>query len=106
MGVLENYVILETGIPTRVHFTDHHIESRTITDPQTGEPAKRKVLVFEVDSMDGRSIEAKYSTMSEKHAAQFEPYLGDKSYRNFEFTIVRSGEGFRTSYSITPTPPK
>jgi hypothetical protein len=104
MGVLENYVMLENNVPTRLHFTDHHIESRTITDPVTGEPAKRKVLVFEVDRMDGRAVEAKYSTMSEKHAAQFEPYLGEKSYRNFTFTIVRSGEGFRTSYSITPTP--
>lgn len=103
MGVLENHVILETGIPTRLHFRDHHIEKRTITDRQTGEPVGRKVLVFDVDRMDARPVEALYSTMSDKHANQFEPYLGDKSYKNFEFTIVRSGEGFRTEYSVTPT---
>jgi hypothetical protein len=104
MGVLQNYVMLETGVPTRVHFTDHHIERRTITDPVTGQPASRNVLVFNVDRMDGRPVDALYSVMAEKHAAQFEPYLKDKRYANFEFTIVRSGEGFRTSYSVTPTP--
>jgi hypothetical protein len=104
MGVLENYVMLETGIPTRLHFTDHHIERRTITDPGTGQPGTRSVLVLEADRMDGRPVAAKYSVMSQKHAAQFEPYLPDKKYTQFEFTIVRSGEGFRTTYSVTPTP--
>lgn len=103
MGVLENYVMLETGIPTRLHFIDHQIETRQITDPQTGQGTTRKVLVFNVDTMDGHPVSAKYSIMAEKHASQFAPYLADKSYRNFEFTIVRTGEGFRTSYSITPT---
>ena len=104
MGVLENYVILETGIPTRVHFTDHHIMKRTITDPLTGEPGTRNVLVFEVDRMDGRPVTAKYSTMSEKHATQFEPYLEGKVYRDYEFTITRTGEGFRTVYSVAVIP--
>ena len=104
MGVLENYVILESGIPTRLHFTDHRIERRTITDPVTGQPGSRNTLVFEVDRMDGRAVSAKYSTMAEKHAVQFEPYLKDKSYTRYEFTIVRTGEGFLTSYSLTPTP--
>jgi len=104
MGVLENYVILEPGIPTRLHFTDHHIERRTITDPVTGQAASRNVLLFEVDRMDGRPVQAKYSTMAEKHAAQFEPYLGDKSYIKFEYTITRTGEGFRTNYSLQVTP--
>jgi thiamine biosynthesis lipoprotein ApbE len=104
MGVLENYVLLETGIPTRLHFTDHRIERRLITDQQTGQPTTRNVLVLDVDRMDGRAVAAKYSVMAEKHAAQFEPYLADKSYTKFEFTIVRTGEGFRTTYSTTPTP--
>jgi thiamine biosynthesis lipoprotein ApbE len=104
MGVLENYVILETGIPTRLHFTDHRKERRPITDTQTGQPTTRNVLVFEVDRMDGRAVAAKYSVMAEKHATQFEPYLADKRYTRYEFTIVRNGEGYRTVYSLTPTP--
>jgi hypothetical protein len=106
MGVLENYAILETGIPTTLHFTDHHIETRGITDPATGQPTSRKVLVFEVDKMDGRPVAAKYSTMSEKHAAQFQPYLADKSYTKFEFTITKTGQSYRTSYSVAVTPVK
>jgi len=104
MGVLENYVILETGIPTRLHFTDHRIQRRTITDPITGEAGSRNVLVLEVDRMDGRPVIAKYSTMSEKHAAQFEPYLEEKRYRDYEFTITRTGEGFLTQYSVSVVP--
>jgi hypothetical protein len=104
MGVLENYVILETGIPTRLHFTDHRIQRRTITDPITGEPASRNVLVLDVDRMDGRPVVALYSTMSEKHATQFEPYLKEKRYRDYEFTITRTGEGFLTQYSVSVSP--
>lgn len=106
MTVLVNHVILETGVPARLHFTDHRIERRTITDPVTGEGASRQVLVFNVDRLDGHTVAAQYSTMSDKHASQFEPYLAEKQYRDFEFTIVRSGEGFRTSYSVHVTPLK
>lgn len=102
--VLENYVILETGVPARVHFTDHVIMTRTITDPVTGGPATRKVLVLEVDRLNGKEVAAKYSTMAEKHAGQFQPYLADKSYRDYDFVITKTGEGFRTSWSVQVIP--
>lgn len=102
--VLENYVILEEGIPARLHFTDHVIQKRTITDPLTGEPATRNVLVFEVDRLNGREVFAKYSIMAEKHAGQFKPYLDKKAYRGYDFGITRTGEGFRTSWSVQVIP--
>lgn len=104
--VLENYVILETGVPARVHFTDHAIQRRTTTDPLTGEPTTRNVLVFEVDELNGRAVFAKYSIMAEKHAGQFKPYLEDKSYPNYDFVITKIGEGFRTSWSLQVLPRK
>jgi len=104
MGVLQNYVILEQGIPTRLHFTDHHIERRSITDPVTGQAGSRNTLVFDVDRMDGVGVMSKFSTMAEKLAAKFEPYLADKSYTKFDFTITQTGEGFRTVYTVTVTP--
>lgn len=104
--VLENYVLLETGVPARVHFIDHVIQRRTVTDPITGGPATRNVLVFDVDLLNGREVAAKYSIMAEKHAGQFSAYLADKSYRDFDFLITRTGEGFRTSWSLQVLPRK
>jgi len=66
--VLENYVMLETGVPARLHFSDHVIQRRTVTDPITGGPTIRNVLVFDVDLLNGRDAAAKYSIMAEKHA--------------------------------------
>lgn len=102
--VLENYIILEPGTPARLHFTDHAIVAKPITDPLTGQPATRNALVFEVDRLGARSVNAKYSTMSEKHAAQFEPYLSDKSYRDYDFLITMTGEGFRRSWTVQAIP--
>jgi hypothetical protein len=104
--VLENYVLLETGKPARVHFVDHVIQKRTVTDPITGGPTTRSVLVLDVDRLNGREVTSKYSIMAEKHAGQFEPYLKDKSYRDYDFVITRSGEGFRTSWAVQVIPLK
>ena len=102
--VLENYVILKTGVPARLHFTDHYIETRTVTDRTTGSPTSRRVLVFQVDSLDGRPVAAKYSTMAEKHAAQFQAYLADKSYRDYDFIITKTGEAYLTQWSVMALP--
>ena len=104
--VLENYVILTTGVPGRLHFTDHVIMARTITDPITGGPTTRNVLIFEVDQFNGKSVAAKYSIMAEKHASQFVPYLDDKSYRDYDFIITPVGEGFRRTWSMQVLPRK
>lgn len=102
--VLQNYVMLEPGIPAKLHFYDHHIEKRTITDPVTGQPGIRSVLVLEVDRLNDSPVVARYSTMAEKHAQQFSPYLTDKSYRGFDFTMTVQGEGFRRSWTVQVTP--
>ena len=102
--VLQNTIILQEGVPARLHFTDHRIESRTITEPTTGRPAIRQVLALSVDTMDGRPVSAEFSTMAEKLAGQFEPYLKDKSYRGYDFTITQFGDGFTRSWSVKATP--
>jgi hypothetical protein len=102
--VLQNIIVLEPGVPAKFHFYDHHIDTRTITDPVTGQPAIRHVLVFNVDRLNDQPVESTYSTMAEKHASQFSPYLVDKSYRNFDFTITVQGEGFRRSWTVQVTP--
>lgn len=104
MGVLQNYVELQEGVPTRLHFRDHQLVRKTITDPVTLQPASRNTLVFEVDTVDGQEVEAKYSIMAEKLASQFEPYLKDKSYRSYNFTITVHGEGFRRTWTVLVSP--
>lgn len=102
--VLENYVKLQNNIPARMHFSNHVIASRTITDPVTGQTGIRKVLEFQVDRLDGKPVMSTWSTMAEKLAQQFEPYLKDKSYTRYEIIITQSGEGFMRRWSTQFVP--
>lgn len=102
--VLQNIVILENNVPARFHFANHAIETRTITDPNTGRPGLRRVLVFDVDSLGGRPVVSKFSTMAEKLAGNFEPYLGDKSYVNYDFIITQLGDGFQRRWTVQVIP--
>mgnify|MGYP001619886329 CR=1 FL=1 len=71
--VLQNYVILQPGVPARLHFTDHDIQVVTVTDPTTGKPTPKNRLVFHVDELNGQKVISQYSTLSQKHAADFAP---------------------------------
>jgi len=102
--VLENIVKLEDGIPAKLHFWDHRIERRTITDAATGAPTIRQVLVLEVDTLNDRAVAARLSTMASKLADKFSAYLPDKSYRNYDFVITQRGEDFRRSWSVKAIP--
>lgn len=104
--VLQNNIILQDGIPARLHFTNHTISDRTITDPSTGGPAIRTTLEFEVDRLDARPVDARFSTMAEKLAQNFAPYLPDKRYRDFDFVITQTGEGYRRAWSVQAIPKK
>jgi hypothetical protein len=98
--VLQNYVILEDGKPARLHFTDHTIERRVITDAKTLQPVARQTLVLHVDRLDGRAVEASLSTMAKGLADQFEPYLKDKAYRNYEVLITQRGDEFQRRWTV------
>jgi len=91
--VLENYVKLMPGVPVRLHFVDHSIIERQITDPIRGVPVKRRSLVFYVDERDGVKVDLMYSVVSEKHADDFAGYLPDKSYVRYTFTVVKDAAG-------------
>ena len=98
--VLQNIVMLINDKPARMHFTDHTIETRTITDTTSRQPEPRQTLVFNVDRLDGAAVQAKFSTMAEKLALNFKPYLEDKSYRSYEIIITQSGVGFQRRWSV------
>jgi len=92
--VIENWVKLEPGRPKRLHFKDHVIASRQITDPIRGVPATRQGLIFYVDEEDGTRVDKMYSVLSEKHASDFEGYLPDKRYLGYTFVIIKDAPGF------------
>jgi hypothetical protein len=102
--VLQNYVELKDGVPAKMHYLDHIIETRTITDPVSRRTEPRNVLVFTVDRLNDREVFAKFTTMAEKLASEFSPYLPDKSYRNFDFIITQRGEGYRRAWTVLRTP--
>lgn len=102
--VLQNYIILEEGIPAALHFTDHAITAREITDPVTQETKIVNALVFTVDELNGRPVSAHYSTVSEKHALTFQPYLAGKKYTGYTFVITQVGKGFRRDYQVQVIP--
>lgn len=104
MTVLQNYVILEPDVPARLHFIDHRIVRKTITDPATGQPTARNTLELTVDRLDGREVESVLSIMAEKFASLLEPYLKDRSYKDYEFLITVTGEGFRRQFTVQPIP--
>ena len=101
---LGNIVILEEGIPERMHFKNARIEARDITDVQTGQPTVRNALVFDVDEHNGAPARATFSTLAEKLYAKLEPYLKDKAYLNYDFVITKTGKGYRTTFPMMVLP--
>ena len=102
--VLQNYVVLQNDVPARVHFTDHRIEDRTITSPDTLRPTIKRTLIFEVDRLNGLPVQAILSTMAEKLASQFLPYLDKKLYTSYEFVITQRGDGFLRKWTVQAIP--
>ena len=110
---LQNYVIFTSGVPERLHFTDHSYEQRTITDKVTLRPTPRNILVMSVDEINGRKTDihglpiiAKLSAMAEGLAAKLEPYLPNKDYLRYDFIITQTGTDFLTRYTVQVLPRK
>jgi len=101
---LGNIVILQTGQPERMHFSDHTIETRTITDPASARPQVRNTLVMEVVILNGARVNARFSTMAEGLYSKLEPYLAGRKYLDYDFTITAVGEGFQRKYTVLVTP--
>jgi hypothetical protein len=97
--VMMNYVVLQTGVPTRMHFVSHEIKTPTITDPVSRRAKQVNTLVFQVDQLNGKDVIAYYSITSQKHAADFLPFLPDK-YKNYDFIITIVGEGYLRDWQV------
>ena len=98
--VLMNYIALQPGIPTRMHFTDDYIIDRTIADRESGKTKRIKSLVFQVDELDGEDVSRTFSVMSQKLAAHLEPYLAERQYRGYDFIITQMGAEFYKDWNV------
>lgn len=77
----------------RLHFSDHAILKRQITDPVRNVPVERESLLLYVDRVDGGSVDKIYSILSQKHAAEFAGYLEGKRYKAYEFIVIKDAAG-------------
>jgi hypothetical protein len=102
--VLQSYVEIKPGVPARMHFVDHWVETITATDPVAGRPLPKRRLRFAVDELNGQATTTYWSTMSQKLAAVFEPFLVDKKYRDYDFIVTLQGSGWQTEYQVQPVP--
>ncbi len=102
--VLRNYIELQDGVPARFHFFDHSFQDRTIISPDTNQPTLKRTLVMNVDRLNGLPIQTVLTTMAEKLASQFEPYLADKSYTRYEFVITQRGNGMLRKWTVMTIP--
>jgi len=98
--VLQNFVTLQEGVPAVMHFTEHVLAEREITDPLTGRPKTITVLELTVDALNGAAVNATFSVTSEKLAQALQPLLAGNAYRNFNVIVLKSGKGYRTEYEV------
>lgn len=102
--VLANYVELQPGVPTRMHFSDSYFIERLIYDRETKGKKTIRSLVFWVDRLGGEPSARTFSILSQKLASQLQPYLEKEQFKNWEFIITKEGEGFGTEYQVETKP--
>jgi len=90
---ISNWVKLEPGKEKRLRFSGHVIVKKQITDPITKAPKTVEALEFDVALEDGSPTTRRFSVVSEKLAGDLGPYLIDKRYLRYEFTIVKDAPG-------------
>ena len=86
---LDNWVKLELGTRKTLHFRDHRVTEREITDPFWKTPRVVTSLLFLVDREDGVTVDKTLSITSERLASEFEPYLADRSYTLYEWVLAK-----------------
>lgn len=98
--VLANYVRLDPGVPTRMHFTDDYWIDRRIAERESGGSKRVRGLVFQVDELEGEDTARTFSVLSQKLQAALQPYLKDQLYLKYDLIITKMGEGFLTDFNV------
>jgi hypothetical protein len=98
--VLMNYIQLVAGVPTRMHFTDDYVITRTILEKESGKDKPITGITFWVDELNGEPAARTFSILSQKLAAHFEPFRKGKEYIKYDFIITQMGDGFMKDWNV------
>lgn len=93
MSTLGNWVVLEPGVPKKLHLKEHKFASRSITDSIFGGTREVRSLVFLVDEEDDAAVDKMYSVVSDRLASDLSGYLEGHRYRGYSFTIIKDAPG-------------
>lgn len=97
-----NYIELQPGVPTRMHFTDWYFTVREIQDKESGKIKPIKSVVFWVDELNGEDVARNLSILSKKLMSHMIPFLPNKDYINYDFIITKMGNGFFADFNVQP----
>lgn len=100
----ENWVIFKPGQRKTLHFYDHAMVERVITDPVTKTPKRVKTLVLYVDEEDGVKVEKMLSLLSYSLAQKIAAYIPGKAYTRYKFTIEKPLDKFAKPELVEVTP--
>ena len=102
--LLDNVVVLPEGRAVELHFTDHWLGALRMRDPIIGLERDVQTLAFTVDEEDGRRVSKIYYVTSDRHAADFRPYLEDGSYTRYTWAIIARGRGLLRTFTTIRLP--
>ncbi|OGN97561.1 MAG: hypothetical protein A2Y89_06760 [Chloroflexi bacterium RBG_13_51_18] len=100
--VLMNYIQLQAGVPTRMHFSDDYVIERTILERESGKEKIVTSLVFWCDELNGEPAARTFSILSQKLRAHFEPYRKGKKYADYDFIVTGMGSGWYSDWNVQP----
>jgi hypothetical protein len=102
--LLDNVVQLQPGQPKELHFTDHAFGPVVMPDPIVGIERPVETLTFVVDLEDGRPVNKVYYVTADRHARDFGPYLAERTYRDYTWTMTVRGEGLGRIFTTVRLP--
>ncbi len=100
--MLMNFIALQEGVPTRMHFSDLYQMQRMIQDRELGVEKEVDSRVFFVDRLEGRPSGRTFSILSQKLWAQLRPFIPNRRFMEYEFIIPKEGSGYSPEYRVQP----
>lgn len=102
--VERNWVVIETGVPKRLHIIEHLVTPRKIRDPHFDVEKEVEGLVLLVDRVDGEPVLRTWSVLSTRLWELLEPYFEGQRYKSYEFIVTKLGRGFLSEYKLEVLP--